>query len=96
MKYNYEKNIAEPMDITRQNKLPEAVTITIRHHESQAALVDFDIPLTEEQARQYVLLENDDERAAFLKEIVYNDPDIKSKLAREMLLAYKAQESREI
>lgn len=77
----------------KTERVPEKATITVCYPDSQDALVEFDVLFTKEQARQYMLLENDDERSAFLKEIVFGDPVIKDELVRKMVAAFKDQKS---
>ena len=99
MKYNYEKNIAELIDMSSNNfrfwvkKLPEKATISAYYNNSKRKLIDFDVPLTKEQASQYVSLENDDKKTAFLKKIVDNNPKIKDELERTIKSAYEAQKT---
>ena len=87
MLYDYQKNVAGPMDITGMNfqfrifKLPEQVPICIHVTNSNTEIdVDFDIPLSEEQASYFVSLENDEQKLAFIKEIADSNQSIKNEI----------------
>jgi hypothetical protein len=99
-KFNYEKNIAEPMDITGMNfqfrisKLPEQVPMCIHITNSKNKIdfnFDFDIPLSKEQATEYISLENDENKIAFLKRIVDSSPNIKNELNNKIKSAIQGQ-----
>jgi hypothetical protein len=101
-KYNYEKNVAEPMDITGMNfqfrisKLPEQVPMCIHITNSNTKIdFDFDIPLSKEQAAQYVSIENDEKKNAFLKKLVDSNLNIKNKLNSKIKSAIQAQMAKE-
>lgn len=98
MKYNYEKNVAEQMDVTGMDfqfrifKIPEQIPMRI-HITNPSFEIDFDfeIPLSEDQATQYMSLENDDKKMAFAKMIVDNNPSIKDELGCKIKSAIQAQ-----
>lgn len=99
MKYNYEKNKAETIDMSGNKfrlwvkQLPEKATISVYYNNSKRKLVDFDVPLTKEQASQYVSLDNDDKKTALLKKVVDNNPKIKDELESKIKAAYEAQKA---
>lgn len=101
MKYNYVNNTSEPMDVTGMDfqfkifEIPKQIPIHIQLTNSTAVIdIDFDIPLSEEQATQYMSLENKDELAAFIKTIIDNNPTIKNELEDKIKLAIQTQMSK--
>jgi hypothetical protein len=98
-KYNYDKGIIEPIDLTGQKfqfqirELPKKASLSI-HVTNPGNGVDFevsfDIPLSEEQAEHYISLDND-EKAEFLKELVESNPSIKKDLQSKLQSAIQAQ-----
>jgi len=101
MVYDYKKNFAVPMDLAGMNfqfrilKLPERVPMCIHISNSNTEVdVDFDIPLSEEQASQYVSLEDDDQKMAFLKEIVDSNQSIRNAVENKIRSAIQVQMSK--
>jgi len=97
MKYNYEKNKAEQKEMSGDNfrfwvkKLPEKATISAYYKNSNKKLVDFDVPLTKDQASQFVSIEDEDKKTAFLKKVVDENPKTKDELERTIKSAYEEQ-----
>lgn len=84
MEYNYKNNTLEPRDLSDHKfrffikRLPERIPISIHIVNPKFEIdVDFDVPLTQEQAKQYISLENDKIKYNFLESIINNDPNIK-------------------
>jgi hypothetical protein len=92
MKYNYEKNVHEPRDLSG-NKfrffvkgLPEKIPISIHIENPKFEIdVDFDVPLTKEQAEQYISQKSDEIRHDFLESIINNDPIIKKNYWKKII-----------
>jgi hypothetical protein len=98
-KYNYEKKITEPMDITGMDiqfqirKLPENAPIHIHITNPSIGVdveFDFSIPLSEEQALHYTELTENEKKEKFLKEIMESTPNIKMDLQNKIHSAIKS------
>ena len=59
-------------------------------------MVEYDVPLTSEQAFQYVSLGNEKKQEEFLNEIIDIDQDIKKSIRRNLKLTIQDRISREI
>jgi len=98
-KYNYNKRITEPIDLTGKNiqfrirELPENAPISIHITNPGIGVdfeVDFDIPLSKEQTEHYIFLCGS-EKVEFLKKLVESTPDIKKELQSKIQSAIQAQ-----
>jgi len=98
-KYNYNKRITESIDLTgksiqfRIRELPENAPISIHIANPGIGVdfeVDFDIPLSKEQAKHYIILCGS-EKEEFLKELMESTPDIKKELQSKIQSAIQAQ-----
>ena len=88
-KYNYDKNIFEPKDMTGNNfqftiyDLPKHIPINLIFQNPLGAdiiSIDMDVPLSEIQASQYIQLGNSKEKNEFLNNIILTTPTIKKEL----------------
>jgi len=98
MEFNYEKNVSEPGEISNRKfqfyvkKLPEQIPIIIHIENPKFEInVDFLVPLTKEQANEYILLQNDENKHEFLKSIIDNNPNIRKKY-RKLIIQAQIQE----
>jgi hypothetical protein len=84
-KFNYEKNRAEPVDLTgcqvmfRVYKPIEKVTLTVTLQPSGRSL-DFEVPLTEEQSIEYMRLADEPGRTVYAQRIVESTPVLRDAL----------------
>lgn len=99
-KYNYENKIIEPMDLTGMKfkfqilKIPENAPVHIHVTNPKIGVdveLDFDIPLSEEQAKNYMRLIENEKKQKFLHEIVESTPSIKKDLQNKIYLAIKSK-----
>ena len=88
-KYNYEKKERAPLDLTGQQirfcvySPPEKIEIQIFIPELGVEF-DYKVPLSKEQAIQYVALKSDAERNVFTKAVIDADKEIQENLQQEI------------
>ncbi len=102
-KYNYEKNIIEPMDASEMDveiqihQLPKTATVHFQVTDPALGVnlgLDFDIPLSEEQAQKYIKLDDEGgQKENFLKEIIETSPEVKKDIQSKMQIAINAQKN---
>lgn len=93
--------IQEPIDITKWSAqftvstLPEYVPIRITLSKDDREFgFDFDVPLTEEQAVQYIYQTTNEEKVTFAQGIIDSSPQIQEELARAIESALRSEEDK--
>lgn len=86
-KYNYEKGIIEPIDISKDRvelkvlKLPDSIPLTMQTRTGES--VDIKIPLSITQAEEYIKLQSKEKKEHYINDLIKVDPEIKKMILDE-------------